>query len=69
MCWNAIAIYLFPCVFEYIALVVDVVLCGAVRVLCGAVCLEFKDYTFPPDAASIGAWDEKTAAEVAADIE
>jgi hypothetical protein len=61
MCWNSIAIYIFPCMIAYIAFVVDGLLCCFHR--------EFTDRDFPPSAKSIGDWKGKSEAEIDAEIE
>lgn len=69
MLWNSFVVYIVPCVSTYVVSILDLLVCGVARIICGPRCWQSRDQSFPPHAASIGPWDGKTAEQIDAEIE
>mmetsp|Transcript_12193 Transcript_12193/g.35061 ORF Transcript_12193/g.35061 Transcript_12193/m.35061 type:complete len:359 (+) Transcript_12193:223-1299(+) len=65
MVWQSFAIYVLSCCAAYSLRCTRTVFCCACRIYCRSAYL-FRDKKFPPEASSIGNWENKSPEEVAA---
>jgi len=68
MIWQSIAIYVLACCAVYALRCMRGVFCWPCRAMCRST-YNYRDRKFAPSATSIGAWQDKSAAEVAASTE
>ena len=54
--WNAISLYLVPCMKISLISALETILFSLFHAICCACCLQYRDKKFPPSSVSIGAW-------------